>query len=686
MISLKPTQDGNETRDQAVPEASASRIVNRPVPETQARDPRKYQVEQLRKRFSPKESNTSKGATSFVFKLKPSDPDFPFELAHLDCDLHVPRDYPIGKPELNVRNKDIPRGFSINVEKGWDRLVAERKGATLLSLINALDKNLEKFLSEQKVETVKVVTYKDTRHIDQEQKTPKPAQPAPVASAAPKPAPKLYVPERTYTKEEVVAARQRRAQETRQLEARMGRLTLYRRSADGVVYTLPLEPRKRDLLPSGLRSVNNIHLIVPHLYPLQDVRVTLNDVAAEDAEAVEEIFVKRATDQKQMTLMSHINYLAQNLHAMAKQAKAQADADAAAAAEALAVAEAAEAAEAVASKTQEASQSKEDYKGHLHIIPRPPEWSVAEDDEDSEDFTESDEDGGATLGSNEPSTGSQPEKPVDVVERGTMISFPSIELYGIELIEVAILSLTVKCERCKTANEITGLKPEAERTTSCKKCGTVLTATFHQTLVHEHSTRAGFVDLVGCKVADMLPSTFIPTCAKCSTPGLGLVSVRGESMTNVCRECHGKFTFKIPEVKFLFITPGMPAPPTSGPRRKQEKLGLHAGEQLPNRGACAHYRKSYRWFRFSCCSKVHPCDRCHDEAEDHMNEWANRMICGWCSREQNYSVEVCNFCGRGVIGRKGRGFWEGGKGTRDQRMMSRKDPRKYKRIGTVKAA
>ena len=173
----------------------------------------------------------------------------------------------------------------------------------------------------------------------------------------------------------------------------------------------------------------------------------------------------------------------------------------------------------------------------------------------------------------------------------------------------------------------------------------------------------------------------MPTCSKCSTPGPGLVSVRGETTTNVCRECHGKFTFKIPEVKFLAITPGTAAPPTTGPRRRQEKLGLHAGEPLPGRGACAHYRRSYRWFRFSCCGRVHPCDRCHDAGEDHPQEWANRMICGWCSREQNYAVEACGFCGRSVIGKKGRGFWEGGRGTRDRTLMSRKDKRKYRRVG-----
>jgi hypothetical protein len=42
------------------------------------------------------------------------------------------------------------------------------------------------------------------------------------------------------------------------------------------------------------------------------------------------------------------------------------------------------------------------------------------------------------------------------------------------------------------------------------------------------------------------------------------------------------------------------------------------------------------------------------------------------------------FCGRSVIGKRGNGFWEGGKGTRDQRLMRRGDKRKYRRLGTAK--
>ncbi|KAL4817498.1 CHY zinc finger-domain-containing protein [Aspergillus spinulosporus] len=92
-----------------------------------------------------------------------------------------------------------------------------------------------------------------------------------------------------------------------------------------------------------------------------------------------------------------------------------------------------------------------------------------------------------------------------------------------------------------------------------------------------------------------------------------------------------------------------------------------------------HYSKSYRWFRFGCCQKVFPCDKCHDAATDHPNEHANRMICGFCSREQIYRPENCGICRSYLIGKAGSGFWEGGKGTRNKTLMSRKDPRKYKR-------
>ncbi|KAF4119448.1 CHY zinc finger [Geosmithia morbida] len=686
--------EGSGSRVQAVTETAASRVVPRPVPCSQSDDPRGYQLDQLRRRYSPVCTTAADGSTSVVFQLKPSDPDFPFELTSLDCDLRVPEGYPRTRPTLRVRNKDIPRGFSINVERGWDRLADERRGSTLLALTRALDKNLEAFLSEQRVDTVKLVGFqgtKDTRHVRQQQDTrpsttgappavteqtqQQPGEATAAAAAAP------LMRERSYTRDEIAEAKARRAREVRQLDSRMGKMPMFRRSADGVVFTLPIEPKRRTELPRGLMSVTTVHLIVPLLYPLQELRLQLNDVVAEEAEPVEDMFTQKSTELRQMSLMSHINYLTQNLHAMAR--KAQTMAKAKADAEARARAEAGAAAAAPRVDTAAAQPSEED-KGRVQVIPRPPEWTTADDGDSSDadsDADDTDGDGGVSL---EPEPGNAPVAAAeDAAERGTMLSFPRVELHGIELLEVSVLGLTVRCERCKTVNELKGLRPGQEKRERCEKCSSPMAARFRAQAVHENSTRAGFVDMAGAKVADLLPSTFVPTCSRCSTAGPELVSVRGEAMTNVCRACHAKFTFKLPEVRFTVVTAGRPAADGSEPgsRRGRERLGLHAGEPLPSRGACGHYRKSYRWFRFSCCGRVHACDKCHDAAEDHENDWARRMICGWCSREQRYSPEACGFCGRSVIGRKGRGFWEGGKGTRDQRLMSRKDPRKHKRIG-----
>ncbi|KAK3316073.1 hypothetical protein B0H66DRAFT_276606 [Apodospora peruviana] len=682
MIPIRPRGGTPPRRDrQAIREVPADRVVPKPVPEQQVRDARTYQIEQLRRRFSPKESTLQSGESSFLFSLAPSDPDFPYDLAHLECDLRVPAAYPRRPPRLIVKNSDIPKGFAINIEKGWDKLVEDRPGATLLSLTNALDKALESFLSEKKTETVKLMTFKDTRHLEQEEQQQR--SPVEPSKAAVQPQ-KRYIPEESFSREQIAEAKARRAQEVRQLEARMSRLPSYSKSSDGVVYTLPLEPRRKALLPPGLRPVQSAQLIIPLLYPLQRLRVLLNDVESKDAEGVEELFSQKASEQKQMTLTSHLNYLASNIHLLAKQAAAAAQVSLSPQETPDEVANAAK--EAENSSTLDGGVGK----SHIHVIPRPAEWAQAHDGSetsDSEDYSEDDddeysaeEDGGAAIDAGEPSTAATSQNP----ERGTAISFPSVELYNVELLEVSSLSLTVKCERCKTLNEITGLRDKAEKASSCKKCATALTVKFRAELVHVYSIRAGFIDVNGCTVADMLPSIFVPTCGKCSTPfpsSPGLSSVRGETTTNVCRECHSRFTFAIPEVKFLAYSHASALPPTSGPRRRQEKLGLHAGDPLPDKGACAHYKRSFRWFRFSCCGKVFPCDRCHDEGEPHVNEWANRMICGWCSREQRYSPEMCGFCGRSVIGKGGKGYWEGGKGTRNKVLMRRGDKRKYRRVG-----
>lgn len=480
-------------------EAPLSRVVPKPVPERETKDARGYQLEQLRRRYSPKETDLGNGDVSLLFDLVPSDPDFPFDLDHLECDVRVPAAYPKRPPQLQVKNKDIPRGFAINIERGWDTLVQEKRGATLLALTKALDRNLESLLTEQKAETVKLTIFKDTRHLDTQpaaETLPQPAEPVSRPAAS-----RPYIPEESFTKDQIAEAKARRAQEVRQLEARLSRLPVYQKSNDGIIYTLSIEPKRRASLPVGLQPVQSVQLIIPLLYPLQPLRILLNDVESEDAEPVEELFLQKAAEQKQMSLTSHLNYLAQNMHTLAKQAPRPSEPAAVAP-------EVPESVDQEAKEAEHSSTLEDTGKGHVHVIPRPPEWSyVAGTDSDSSDEDsyddDDDEDGGAAIDA-EP-VADDASLPTQTAERGTAMSFPSIELYNIELLQVSVLNLVVKCDRCKTLNETTGLKNNLEKSSSCRKCATPFTVRFRQELIHANSTRAGFIDATGCTVADMLP-------------------------------------------------------------------------------------------------------------------------------------------------------------------------------------
>lgn len=513
MISTRSLPEGAIDGRQAVARAT-SHVVSKPTPESQAQDPRKYQLNQMRKRYCPKQNTLQDGTTNLLFQLKPSDPDFPYELDYLECELQVPASYPEKPPRLRVKNKDIPRGFAFNIERGWDRLVQEKQALTLLAWTNALDNNLEAFLSERKTETVKLLSFKDTRHLDISATVLGETLPE-VAQAPLKPAPaprESYIPNESFAEDEIMRAKARRAQEIRQLEARMSRLPRFQKSADGVVYTLPLEPRRRTELPVKLQQIQSVQLIIPLLYPLQPLRALLNDVESKDVEVLEELFAEKAAKQRQMSLTSQLNYLSANIHSMVKQASTV---------EKQTETLRHEAVDRTARQSPFPRVSTEDGRSHIHFIPRPPEWSFdnesGESDGSGDDYWDSDDesdDGGAAV-----NTGNNEGAPriTQQVDRGTAMSLPSIELHSIELLQVSILNLSIKCERCRTLNDITGLRPEVEKESSCKKCATAFTAKFRQEMVHQSSVRAGFIDVAGCTVADMLPRyifTLYSTCAR----------------------------------------------------------------------------------------------------------------------------------------------------------------------------
>ncbi|ORY52421.1 hypothetical protein BCR33DRAFT_655280, partial [Rhizoclosmatium globosum] len=255
--------------------------------------------------------------------------------------------------------------------------------------------------------------------------------------------------------------------------------------------------------------------------------------------------------------------------------------------------------------------------------------------------------------------------------RGTQIRLVDPSLRAISLLECTSPKFLLSCTRCKSNMDSPTLLPNVVNTRACPTCSTALSITFRPSLVHMSSQTAGYLDLDGYNVLDMLPSAWQVTCEACQkvTSGVGVLKSlpRGEVEFRVgCTSCHSKMGIRIGDVKF----------------RRNVDEGIVLGEPLPDNGACKHYRKSYRWFRFPCCGRAHACDICHEEnkGDGHEMAWANRMICGFCSREQVYSQQAQCLCGKELTRKSGGGggFWEGGAGTRNKTLMSRKDPRKMK--------
>lgn len=422
---------------------------------------------QLRRRFAPTEEDLE-DATLLKFKLAPSDPDFPFDLPFLECSLTIPLTYPQAKPSLRITNPEMPRGFQLNVERGFDQIVVDSPNATLLGVFNRLDKQLETLLSGEKADTVKII--RNTPRVEPQM------QPSPAARA-----PKLpqevaaHNTENTpfFTTEQKLQAEKKRQTDIRQLVARLGRLPGFTKSPDDVSFTIPFEPTKKTLLPEALQNQKSIRLVVPQLYNLHLPRVEVVGNHDAAARVLEQSFQEKVKSETELNLLAHINYLTQHAHTMSiarvpvdvpntqERSEELPRAD-------IVVPSSAQPPSAVANQSFD--------KSHIHIIPRPPEWNTDGPDGWSSDDSCSYDSGDETEEEDAGQSGESTANASGLAERGIMLAFPNLELYGCELLELVSLSITVKCERCKdlldvqrlrnnTKGDVTGMRDEI-----CKKC------------------------------------------------------------------------------------------------------------------------------------------------------------------------------------------------------------------------
>ncbi|KKY27246.1 putative chy zinc finger domain protein [Phaeomoniella chlamydospora] len=527
--------EGGANNSQSKTAASLSRpnvvrktqVMSKPISNAEKSNPREFQLSQIRRRFTPSEKTDEQNAAILSFKMKPSDPDFPFELEALLCTLIVPANYPHGangKPRLRVTNPEMERGYQINVERGFDALISKSPGKTLLALMNDLERNLESYLIPEKAQTIKLIS-----NAHQTEAAARPAVRAPVATptssspptlVASKPVKQPVLPVRpspSYTASQRAEAEARRTAHLRQLEARMGRQQMFSKASDGVTFTVPIVPKSPSLLPVSLQTVKAVKLVVPMSYNLEPSRIEMVGVErGAEALRVEKAFEKRAQDNPDMNLMTQLNLLGVNMHMMAKEEQKTPSTPVPTPTEPEMISIARMRSRTPPPESSGFGEFDNDDRSHVKIIPRPPEWNQhhhdSPDDNDEDTYSDTydseadvtgseDEDGGVNVLVNE----TEPAP-----ERGVLLSFPFLELYGIELLELTSLSLTVKCDRCKDMKDIKNLRSRSAeqanvKNESCNKCASLLSVGYRKDLMHVSSVKAGYLDLDGCTVVDLLP-------------------------------------------------------------------------------------------------------------------------------------------------------------------------------------
>ena len=212
--------------------------------------------------------------------------------------------------------------------------------------------------------------------------------------------------------------------------------------------------------------------------------------------------------------------------------------------------------------------------------------------------------------------------------------------WKISLLRLNTLKLHVGCERCIKSYgvNVSGqwLK-ESKSRKRCTKCSSIFDVEIRPMLCHDNSTTLGSLKLNKAICKDILDgTTLIATCDKCGAESVMPPISRKVRVEKKCYACHTKMALCIDN----FSVEGHQG--TSKESKKTKKSTstkgaqhhiLRLGEPLPLQGACKHYEKSYRWYRFPCCGGAYPCPICHAESENckQTDVLANQMICGKCS-------------------------------------------------------
>ncbi|KAI9313048.1 hypothetical protein BX666DRAFT_1841325, partial [Dichotomocladium elegans] len=651
---------------------------------------RQAELQQLERRYRSSFRTISKDEKNTVVRLaiQPSDPDFPYELDNLQIQLTIPEEYPDLHCSLTVLSS-IPKGFAFNVEKGYEAYASQTK-TSLLRQMNWIDKNLEMLLQQEPAATMRFISAKSpTQSTTPSHKSSVPlvapalpqdfieavsgasspssskptnevkskAKPSSLPSATSSesglqksepPATKFDVTAKPfYTTAQLQSAKEKRAKELRQLETRFPNSYRVAKATHGeTVIALTVSLTDPDFaFKDSLGKELKIKYHVPDEYPLLPCTIEIeNKTLSEDESRLSGPLLKVNEEESK----KHVIVVDDPMLALPPGVNPS-------------------------------------------DIPEPSSGEISASN--AEDESSSDEEDADEKPAKEPTRDESSESTDQpVTRRGTEIRLIEPRLENVSILRCTSLHLVVRCNRCKTTVDIENIVPKDpiapqtsqaknERWVSCPTCTSLIGVKFFSELVHENAFVVGLLQLGGCTAFDILPSSFLGTCAKCMEDFSNPVrlSPHEQPRPASCFACHARLTLGLNDYKFVNVGQGgerlqpderQVAKVMLKKKSKRDRELLVVGEPLPDQGICSHYRKSRRWFRFACCNKLYPCDVCHDSREDHTAEMARRHVCGLCSREQ--PIKPACVCGQEFERSHQKGaFWEGGEG----------DPHKHKGLG-----
>ncbi|KJP85526.1 hypothetical protein AK88_04835 [Plasmodium fragile] len=283
---------------------------------------------------------------------------------------------------------------------------------------------------------------------------------------------------------------------------------------------------------------------------------------------------------------------------------------------------------------------------------------------------------------------------------GKSLVLGNVHIKNISLYKAIQLKLQLLCTRCCNTFDVTTTSKDAPQLVcTCVNCSSNAVVEVYRNICFMENSCVCVLKFNQCSLMDLLSGDYSVNCDSCGRKSILKNVTSGKEMHINCQKCFTKLEFKYSGFSFDEIVSANNAaikkiddminklftkkksnkkavPTPNNLKIEKFKNVIKVNNIEVKDGACKHFKKSHRLFKFPCCNKIFPCPTCHDLNSNHECGIAKRVICGFCFREFD-DDDVC-VCQRDKKTKKGGNFWEGGKGCRNAITLSKNDSKKYK--------